>query len=239
MEISKDAIKMIEKRVDKTLKGIDVPENDKNEIKKELLSNYVDASTMKAQSRGASAVETTDVMSALEDSSDPEEIASMYMASYVKSLKKAGLPSRLVAFVIDMAIVTILTLIIASPIIMLRVFSSTAGDMRTIRMLFELRNMHMFIEYFYLLITLNMVIIFIYFVICEGFLSFTPGKWLLGLKVLRVDGRKASYREAMLRTIPKLFIIAIAADAVLMVLYHRKDRQRMFDRIAGTIVIRK
>jgi len=59
------------------------------------------------------------------------------------------------------------------------------------------------------------------------------------LKVLRSDGRKAGYREAMLRTIPKLFILVIAADTILMVLYHGKDKQRIFDRIAGTIVIRR
>jgi uncharacterized RDD family membrane protein YckC len=61
----------------------------------------------------------------------------------------------------------------------------------------------------------------------------------LGLKVLRADGNKAGYKEAMLRTIPKLFIAAIVADAILMILYHGKDKQRIFDRIAGTIVIRK
>ena len=239
MEISEDAMKMIEKRVNKTLNGLDVPESDKNEIKRELTSNYIDASTMKAQSRGVSSVDAVDVTSAFETSSDPEEIASMYMASYVKSLKRAGLWSRLVSFVIDMVIATLITLVLASPIIILRIFSTLPPGMHGIHMFFELRTQHMFIEYFYLLFSLNMIVIFIYFVICEGFFGLTPGKRVMGLKVLRVDGRKASYKEAMLRTIPKLFIIAIVADAILMVLYHGKDKQRIFDRIAGTIVIRK
>lgn len=239
MEISENAMKMIEKRVNKTLNGLDVPESDMNEIKRELTSNYIDASTMKAQGRGVSSVEAVDVTSAFETSSDPEEIASMYMASYVKSLKRAGLWSRLVSYVIDMVIATLITLILASPIILLRIFSSPAPDKPGIHMFFEIRTQHMFFEYFYLLFSLNIVVIFIYFVICEGFFGFTPGKRIMGLKVLRVDGRKASYKEAMLRTIPKLFIIAIVADAVLMVLYNGKDKQRIFDRIAGTIVIRK
>jgi uncharacterized RDD family membrane protein YckC len=232
MEISEDAIKMIEKRANTILKGIDVPESDKNEIKRELVSNYVEAATVKAQARGASRVEGADVASAFEASSDPEEIASMYMASYVKSLKRAGLLSRLVAYAIDTVIATALTVILASPIIALRVFSSPMGDTRMIRVM-------VWSEYFYLIIYLNLIVIFIYFVVCEGFRGFTPGKWLLGLKVLRADGKKADYKEAMLRTIPKLFIVAIVADAILMVLYHGKDRQRIFDRIAGTIVIRK
>jgi len=229
MEISEDAMKMIEKRANKILKDIDVPESDKNEIMRELISNYVDASTVKAQARGASRVEGVDVASAFETSSDPEEIASMYMASYAKSLKRAGLLSRLFAYAIDTVIVTILTVIMASPIIALRIFTSPAGNIR----------ITIFSEYFYLIIYLNLIVIFIYFVVCEGFFGFTPGKWVLGLKVLRADGNTAGYKEAMLRTIPKLFIVAIVADAILMVLYHGKDKQRIFDRIAGTIVIRK
>jgi hypothetical protein len=51
-------------------------------IKRELISNYIDASAVKAQAKGASRVEIVDVASAFETSSDPEEIASMYMASY-------------------------------------------------------------------------------------------------------------------------------------------------------------
>lgn len=232
MEISEDAMKMIEKRANKTLNDIDVPESDKNEIKRELISNYIDASSEKAQARGASSVEPVDVASAFMTSSDPEEIASMYMASYVKSLKRAGLLSRLVPYIIDMIIATIITAIVASPIIVLRIFSSPIHEPGKIQVM-------IFSEYFYLIIYLNIVVIFIYFVVCEGFLGFTPGKWLLGLKVLRADGKKAGYREAMLRTIPKLFIIAILIDAILMLLYHVKDKQRIFDRVAGTIVIRK
>jgi uncharacterized RDD family membrane protein YckC len=232
MEISDDATKMIEKRANKILNGIDVPESDKNEIKRELISNYIDASVVKAQARGASRVEGIDVASAFETSSDPEEIASMYMASYARSLKRAGLLPRLIAYVIDMVFATIITVILASPIIALRIISSPVSDVYKIRVM-------VFSEYFYLVIYLNIIVIFVYFVVCEGFLGFTPGKWLLGLKVLKADGKKTDYKEAMLRTIPKLFIVAIVADAILMILYHGKDKQRIFDRIAGTIVIRK
>ncbi len=232
MELSDDAAKMIEKRANKILKGIDVPEGDKDEIRRELVSNYVEASSAKAQARGATLVEGVDVAAAFETSSDPEEIASMYMASYVKSLRRAGLLSRTAAYVIDMVIATALTVILASPIIAIRIFSSPVGDLRHIRIM-------VWSEYFYLVIYLNLIVIFIYFVVCEGFRGSTPGKWALGLKVLREDGKKADYKEAMLRTIPKLFIVAIAVDALLMVLYRAGDRQRIFDRIAGTIVIRK
>jgi len=231
MEVSEDARKMIERRANAVLKGIDVPESDKKEIGRELTSNYLDAATEEAQARGAGQVERTDVALAFETSSDPEEIASMYMASYVKSLKRAGIISRLAAYAIDTIIATLATLIIASPIIALRVFSMPEDGFHTRVMIFS--------EYFYLIIYLNLVVIFAYFVVSEGFFGYTPGKWIMGLKVLRTDGKKAGYKEAMLRTIPKLFVMAILADAILMLLYRGGDRQRIFDRIAGTIVIRK
>lgn len=49
-------------------------------------------------------------------------------------------------------------------------------------------------------------------------------------------GRKVGYSEALIRNIMKHFIPAIMVDAVLLLL-SVKDRQRRFDRIAGTIVI--
>jgi uncharacterized RDD family membrane protein YckC len=225
-------MRMIEKRVSTILKGIDVPEKDKNEIKRELISSYIDASATKARARGASLLERTDVALAFEESSDPEEIASMYMASYVKSLKRAGLLPRIVAYIIDTIITTLLTMIVALPIMALRVVASPLHGGHTVRVT-------LFSDYFFLIIYLNLIVVFIYFVVCEGFFGFTPGKRVLGLKVLRSDGRKAGYREAMLRTIPKLFVLVIIADTTLMVLYHGNDKQRIFDRIAGTIVIRK
>ena len=122
MEITEDARKMIDKRTNAILKGIDVPEREKQEIRRELVSNYIDAATEEAMKRGASAVERRDVVSALETSSDPDEIASMYMASYVRSLKRVGVWPRLAAGAIDTVMVLIATLMIASPIVVLRIF---------------------------------------------------------------------------------------------------------------------
>ena len=93
-------------------------------------------------------------------------------------------------------------------------------------------------QYFNLLIASNLAVVLIYFIISEGFYGYTPGKWLMDLKVLRSDGRKIGYKEAMVRDITKLFILAIIADTLLMPLYW-KDRQRLFDKIAGTIVIHR
>jgi uncharacterized RDD family membrane protein YckC len=231
MEISDDAKKLMETRVDRILRWIDVPASDKTEIGKELTSNYIDASMVKAQARGAGSVEKVDVVSALEASETPEEIASMYMASYVSSLSRAGLISRSIAYVIDTGITSMITVIVLLPFI-------PPTYQLTLETILKFSMLPMFFNFFYLLAIVNLTIIFIYFVIFEGFFGFTPGKWLLGLKIRRSDGKKAGYRETMLRSIPKLFLLAVIADALLIV-YRRKDRQRLFDRIAGTIVIHR
>ena len=73
-------------RVTRILKAVDIPDNDKKEIKKELISNYTDASIMNAQARGAQTVGRADVEFALVTAEPPEEIASMYMVSYTETL---------------------------------------------------------------------------------------------------------------------------------------------------------
>lgn len=229
MEISDEARKMLENKVKRILNEIDVPESQKIEIRKELISNYTDASIMNARSRGVSSVEKGDIESAFESSESPDEIASMYMASYVSSLHKAGIISRSIAFIIDMIIINLFAVIAAVPFIILRFVLDPPQN--------EIHMVPAFLQFFYIFVIANMTIIFVYFVICEGFFGYTPGKWLLGIKVLRADGKKASYPETMIRSVPKLFIVAIIADALLMLLFYRKDRQRLFDRIAGTIVI--
>ena len=66
MEVNDEAMRVMEKRVKRILSEIDIPDNDKKEIKNELISNYTDASVEKARSRGASAVDKADVESVLE-----------------------------------------------------------------------------------------------------------------------------------------------------------------------------
>ena len=54
MEISEEARKLLENKVKRILNEIDIPESQKVEVRKELISNYTDASTMNARSRGVS-----------------------------------------------------------------------------------------------------------------------------------------------------------------------------------------
>lgn len=240
MEISDDARKLMENRVMRIMKNIDVPDNDKAEIKNELISNYTDASIVKAEARRAQSVEKADMAAVFELSEDPEDIASAYMVSYVSSLSRAGILSRTAGFAIDIILVTVLAWITSIPFVLPMYFSSPPppGEIHPLIILpnFLFPTLS---QYFNVFVISNLAVTFAYFVICEGFFGYTPGKWLMGLKVLCADGKKAGYRESMLRNISKLVAPAILVDAALMILYRPEDRRRMFDRIAGTIVIRR
>jgi uncharacterized RDD family membrane protein YckC len=229
MEISEEARKMLDNKVAKIMKRLDVPENLKTDIARELISDYTGSSMRSAELRGAAVVERSDVDAAIRTSDDPEDLASMYMASYVNSLKKAGIVSRSIAFVIDFILVNVCAIIVSLPFILLGEFLIPSGDI----------PLHLFLRFYYVIIIAQLTVIFVYFAIFEGYYGYTPGKRLLGLKVLKTDGRKAGYGEAMLRSIPKLFILAILADALLMVMLYRHDRQRLFDKVAGTMVIHR
>ena len=233
MEISDEARKILDKKVQGILDRIDVPPNQLSDIRKELISDHTDAAIIKAQERGATIVSGEDMTSACRTSETVDEIASLYMASFVNSLHRAGIISRSVAYVIDTIIIDIIALIVMLPFFPVKLI---LGLMSYIDVS-KISDLSTLMHEYYMIITINLIITFVYFVVCEAHFGRTPGKWLLGLKVLSADGKKASYKEAMLRSIPKLFILAIIADAIIMELVFRKERQRLFDRIADTIVI--
>jgi uncharacterized RDD family membrane protein YckC len=84
-----------------------------------------------------------------------------------------------------------------------------------------------------------LVIMGLYFIILEGWLGATLGKWFLGLRVIGLDGRRAGLWKGALRNILRLVDGLPAFNLLGVILIQRsKDRTRFGDRIAGTRVIR-
>jgi uncharacterized RDD family membrane protein YckC len=77
-----------------------------------------------------------------------------------------------------------------------------------------------------------------YFTWFEGHEGRSLGKRALGLRVLRADGRPMTYRESFLRNLAKLQPFVLILDTAVMLLAFRKEKQRISDRIADTIVVR-
>ena len=74
------------------------------------------------------------------------------------------------------------------------------------------------------------------FIVLQGLTGYTPGKWLLGIRVVTANGQPPGIAAAIKRTIPLLFelygLVAIYA------IWSHPHGQRFGDRWAGTYVVR-
>ncbi len=134
------------------------------------------------------------------------------------SLPLASFKKRASAFLIDFA----LMLGITSAIVLIPEFLSmtmiTGGQMSTI-----------------LFITIGLL--WLYSTLLEGFNGQSLGKRLMGLKVVRTDGKKMSYDHAAVRNFGK--ILPLLPFDLLIGMWRIKNNtfMRYFDKFAGTTVI--
>jgi uncharacterized RDD family membrane protein YckC len=78
-----------------------------------------------------------------------------------------------------------------------------------------------------------------YFIFLEGWLGATLGKWILGLRVIGLDGRRAGLWKGIVRNALRLIDGLPAFSLLGVILIQRsEERMRFGDRIAGTRVIR-
>jgi uncharacterized RDD family membrane protein YckC len=84
-----------------------------------------------------------------------------------------------------------------------------------------------------------LLVMFLYFVLLEGWLGATVGKATLGLRVVSADGRvpglKASVLRNLLRTVDSLPTLNILGAVLIL---RSEEHARFGDRIAGTRVVR-
>jgi uncharacterized RDD family membrane protein YckC len=90
--------------------------------------------------------------------------------------------------------------------------------------------------------TVSVVIYLGYYFLQEGALGATLGKLLFGLRVLRLDGTRAAWREAGLRTLLRVLEVNPLVFGVLpggLIVAFSKRKQRLGDMLARTVVVRK
>jgi uncharacterized RDD family membrane protein YckC len=79
-----------------------------------------------------------------------------------------------------------------------------------------------------------------YYLLFEGGLSRTPGKMLTGVTIVQLDGRRVTWRQSFIRTLLRALEVNPAClgrlPAGVMILWSR-NRQRLGDRLAGTVVV--
>jgi uncharacterized RDD family membrane protein YckC len=85
-----------------------------------------------------------------------------------------------------------------------------------------------------------LAITFVYFIVCEGTSGQTIGKRLLGIRVVSADGARASFGQAVGRTVLRLIDalpIFYIVGLISVLATGRGRRQRVGDLAAGTLVV--
>jgi uncharacterized RDD family membrane protein YckC len=78
----------------------------------------------------------------------------------------------------------------------------------------------------------------VYFTLFESSsLQASPGKWLTGMKVADLEGRRISYLRACVRYMGKVLSAVLLFAGFVMVAFHRR-KQGLHDVIAQTLVLR-
>ncbi len=84
---------------------------------------------------------------------------------------------------------------------------------------------------------MGVIIGMVYFIYFHGSVGRTPGKMLLGLKVIQTTGKDMTYGVAFLRWVGYIFSVLPLYLGFLWVAFDGK-KQGWHDKIAGTLVIR-
>lgn len=80
------------------------------------------------------------------------------------------------------------------------------------------------------------VVYFLYWMLMEGIYGRSLGKMLMRLKITTLDGKPIDMAQAALESVGKAFLLPL--DLILGWILHPKKRQRMFNNLSGTIVLR-
>jgi len=158
----------------------------------------------------------------------PEASAGAATPADPASLPKGGFWLRSVAFLADVGLVVALTvaggILVGMAVQIGGVFSSAPqADLDWL----EWMATRLF----------SAVIDVCYFTLFVGWRGQTPGKMLLGLKIIRISGEEVGYARALLRWFGQGLGLLLFGLGFLMVAFSRR-KQGLHDKLAGTYVIR-
>jgi len=83
------------------------------------------------------------------------------------------------------------------------------------------------------------LVVFLYFFLAEGLYGRTLGKEIMGLQVQRVDGKPMDMRNSLIRNISKISWVLLVIDVAVGLGTHGEMSQKWSDRYVGTKVEEK
>jgi uncharacterized RDD family membrane protein YckC len=147
------------------------------------------------------------------------------------TFRPAGFFSRFEAFVIDLIILIVVQLVASAFIQTVLRFFRLTGLIENIQTILENSTYEIAIG-----TTLMTLFVIGYYTFFWTLVGFTPGKALLGLKVVRKDGAKVSFGRSLLRFFAYWISMLPLFLGFFWVLWDSK-RQGWHDKIAGTQVL--
>jgi uncharacterized RDD family membrane protein YckC len=148
--------------------------------------------------------------------------------------KFAGFWRRLVAYLIDSTIITIVFFILFMIAMMAFLFGSISGNSSEwFAALIDPTRASSILIFIWIFYAAMSIAYFTYF---HGTTGRTPGKMLLGLQVLCADGTPLSFGIAFLRAVGYLISGALFNIGFIWAAFDKR-KQGWHDKIAGTIVI--
>jgi uncharacterized RDD family membrane protein YckC len=150
-------------------------------------------------------------------------------------VRPAGFVSRLVAFIVDLVIISITTTVVILGIneiitffgikIFFNRYISGAVNAETINSIIRI-----------LVVISYYVFSILYFAIFYSLVSYTPGKYLLGLRVVRTDGFRLGFWRSVARGVCYYLSALLLFIGFIWIIFD-KNRQGLHDKIVGTVVI--
>ena len=211
----------------------------------ELMSHLHAAGEAKATAAGHAEVTAGDLEAALLDAGGDDALAAAFVQPMARPVERVLFWRRLGAFAVDLLILGIaLGFVHASVAFLLEPFAGHGHDP-----VGDADDVSWVVPYGYHDPTLDLwaqgvialasgALVLGYFGWLEGREGRSLGKRALGLRVVRVDGKPMTLREGLLRNLAKLAPFLFLLDTLAMLVVLRKDRQRVSDKIAETMVIR-
>lgn len=143
----------------------------------------------------------------------------------------ASLGTRIVAIIIDSIILAIIASIIAMPFgLTMTPFAMMGNDMMAAMAYMSAMGTMML---------LSVVIWIVYFTYFEGTSGQTPGKKVMHIKVVKEDGKKMTYADALIRSVLRI-IDGIGAYLLgFIIILVTEKKQRIGDMAAGTLVVKE
>ncbi len=140
--------------------------------------------------------------------------------------------SRIVAYVIDIVIVNVIWFLIA--VVLLLPFGIAVGllfPFSSFGFVGLVSSLALLLQGFVALVYLA------YFTIAEAAFQKTPGKAILGLKVVSTDGTPFDIQKALIRNVSKVYWLLLLLDLLVGLLMPLREGQKYSDHLASTSVV--